>query len=92
MRFYKSTCKTLYLSHSNPNYQYKLEDKRIEQHPVKRNLGVLVEDNLVMRQQCSLTAQKANYILGCIKISMAVRSRTVILPLFSVLVGPHLAY
>jgi len=37
-----------------------------------------------------VTAQKANRILGCIKSSMARRSRKGILPLYCALVRPHL--
>lgn len=47
---------------------------------------------LDMGQQCGLTAQKANHILGCIKRSMASRVREVTLPIYFVLVRPHLKY
>ncbi|PKU46349.1 hypothetical protein llap_3327 [Limosa lapponica baueri] len=45
-----------------------------------------------MSWQCTLAAQKANCILGCIKRSMASMARDVILPLHSALVRPHLEY
>jgi len=90
MRISKAKCKVLHMGQANPMHKYMLGGERIETSPEGKDLGVLVDEKLNMTQQCALTAQKSNHILGCIKSSVASRSRQVILHLCSSPVRPHL--
>ena len=92
MKFNKAKYKVLHIGWGNPKNKYGLGGEWIESSSEEKDLGMLVDEKLIMSWQCALTAQKANHSLGCIKISVASRSREVILPLCSALMRPHLEY
>jgi len=84
MKFSKGKCRVL--------HQHRLGEDPLESSAAERDLGILVDDRLTISKQCALAAKKASGILGCIKRSVASRSREVLLPLDSALVRPHLEY
>jgi len=80
-KFNKGKCRVLHLGRNNPMHQYRLGADLLGRRFVERYLGVQMGDKLTMSQQCAPAAKKANGILGCIKRSVASRSRKFYPPL-----------
>ena len=85
-------CKILHLGHNNPNQNYIMDGKPLENVDAERDLGVLVDSNLTFRRHISATIQKANQMLGIIRRAFVNINKDVFIPLYKALVRPHLEY
>jgi len=92
MKFNKGKCRLRHLGRNNPMHQYRLGVDLLQSSSPEGNLGVLVDNRSSMSQQCALVAKAASGIVGCVRRSVASRSREVLLPLYSALLRPHLEY
>lgn len=58
MRFNESKCRILHLGTNNCKYQYRLGHDLLERSSAEKDLGVLVDQQSAMRQQCVLVAKR----------------------------------
>jgi len=68
---------------------HSMDQHQLESSFTEKDAEVLMDTKLNTSQQCILMAKKANSTVGCIRKS---RSREVILPFYSALVRPHIAF
>ena len=73
-------------------HQYRLEDDLLDRSPAEKDLGFLMDNTSAMSQHCTHMAKKASALLGCIKKSIASRSREVTLLLYPALVRLRLEH
>uniref|UniRef100_A0A8C3F5V5 Reverse transcriptase domain-containing protein n=1 Tax=Chrysemys picta bellii TaxID=8478 RepID=A0A8C3F5V5_CHRPI len=92
MKFNSEKCKVMHLGMTNNNFSYKMGTHWLEVTEEEKDLGVLVDRRMTMSRQCDVAVKKANAVLGCIRRGISSRDKEVLLPLYKVLVRPHLEY
>ena len=92
MSFNLDKCKVVHLGQNNNKEQYSLCGHILETVNEETDLGVIVQHDLNVSQQCCKVVKTANRILGMIYRSFNYKSKDIILQLYKSLVRPHIEY
>ena len=58
----------------------------------EKDLGVTMNANIKVSEQCRIAASKANQVLGMIRRNITYKDKSLIAPLYKAIVRPHLEY
>ena len=58
----------------------------------EKDLGVSINTNMNVSEQCRIAASKGNQILGMIRRNITYKEKSLIVPLYKAIVIPHLEY
>jgi hypothetical protein len=62
-----SKCKVMHFGSRNNKYQYRLNERLLEETKTERDLGVCISNDLKWEHQCNKAAAKANRMLGVLQ-------------------------
>ena len=58
----------------------------------EKDLGVSMNANMKISEQCRIAASKSNQIIGMIRGNITYKEKSLIVPLYKAIVRPHLEY
>src|SRR5579872_7335099 len=67
LEFNVDKCKVIHFGRDNPNSVYAINDKTVKVVPEDKDLGVIVNQDLKVANQCAVAVKAANRTLGLIK-------------------------
>ena len=92
MPFNIEKCKVMHIGNRNPNFKYKMRNHELISIDQEKDLGVIINQNLKMTDQCTAASKKANRMLGLISRNFGLKSPEVTRKLYTAFVRPHLEY
>ena len=92
MLFNFGKCKCLHTGSINKGMNYELGGTIISKTMKEKDLGVTMNANIKVSEQCRITASKGNQVLGMIRRNITYKEKSLIIPLYKAIDRPHLEY
>ena len=90
MLFNLGKCKCLHTGPGNTGMNYEMGGTILSKTAKEIDLGVTMNANMKVSEQCRIAASKGNQILGMIRRNITYKEKSLIIPLYKAIVRPHL--
>ena len=92
MLFNVGKCKCLHTGPGNTGMNYEMGGTILSKTGKEKYLGVTMNANMKVSEQCRIAASKGNQVLGIIRRNITCNEKSLIVPLYKAIVRPHLEY
>ncbi len=92
MKFNAENCRVMHIGINNDNVEYLINGVELSVANTKKDLGVMINDDLEPSIQCSKVVKTTNKLVGFIGCTFKHKSEKIILTLYNSLVHPLLEY
>ena len=92
MLFNFGKCKCLHIGPGNTSMAYEMGGTILSTTVKEKDLGVTMNANMKVSEQCRIAASKGNQVLGMIRRNISYKDKSLIVPLYKAIVRPHLEY
>ena len=92
MLFDLGKCKCLHIGPGNTSMNYEMGGTILSITVKEKDLGVKMNANMKVSEQCRIAASKGNQVLGMIRRNITYKYISLIVPLYKAIAKPHLEY
>ena len=92
MLFNFGKCKCLHTGPGNTGMNYEMGGTILYKTAKEKDLGVSMNANMKVSEQCRIAASKGNQVLGMIRRNITHKEKSLIVPLYKAIVRSHLEY
>ena len=85
-------CKCIHTGPGNTGMNYEMGGTILRKTVKEKYLGVSINANMKISEQCRIAASKGNQVLGMIRRNVTYKEKSLNVPLYKAIVRPHLEY